>query len=187
MVFHAHQRGRHLRPSELDGFAARGIDAFDLATPWPVLADRVVFEGKAFVFASGIEDGGELAFTLAVVSDDGLVDIVAWQPQTGSQALWLGSGFALGERQINHPNPRTNGLLVHRSPMGWLRAGRSGIVILRDDFAPQLLARVPILVAEDTAHQRELQAFFPHGYFDPRIEVREPTSHVPLAEECVTS
>lgn len=178
MIRVTHLRGRALTWGEIDRFAELGIGVHRLQEPWPVFADRVVFADKTFHFARDTGEDGELAFTLAVLSDDGFVDIVAWHPRTGRQAIWLGNGFALGERQINYPDPQAKGLLIHRSPMSWLRAGRSGIVILRDDFAAQLLARVPILIAEDSVHQRELQAFFPYQYFDPRIEVREPATEI---------
>lgn len=169
----AHLQGRTLSHGEINRFRALGIDVMNLATPWPILADRVVFDGPVFYFADEIELVGESAFTLAVISDIGFVDIVAWHPASGRQALWKGHGFALGERQINNPDPAKKGLAVYRSPMDWLRAGRSGIVIFRNDHTCQLLAHLPVLFAEDTEHQLELQKIFPPDQGGPEILLRE--------------
>jgi hypothetical protein len=176
MIRLAHLHGRNLRQREIDRFAECGIKALDLGHPWPVLADRVVFEGYFFVFADDVGERGEAAFTFIVISNAGFIDIVAWHPQTNRLASWLGNGFALGERQIQHPNPLIPGLPVFRSPIGWLRGGRRGIVIARADFASAVLASVPVLVAEDEQHQRDLQEVFPVGRDRPNIIVSQPAS-----------
>jgi hypothetical protein len=100
---------------------------------------------------------------MAIISNCGFIDIAAWHPRTNRLAIWIGDGFALGERQIHHPNPLIPGLRVFRSPKGWLQSGRCGIVIVRADFAADVLALVPVLVAEDEQHQRDLQEVFPVG------------------------
>ncbi len=174
MIRLAHLHGRRLRQREIDRFAEFGIRALDLGNPWPVLADRVVFEGDFFVFDDDVGEKGEPAFTFAVISNAGFIDIVAWQPETHRHAVWCGQGFALGERQIHHPNPLIPGLPVFRSAMGWLRGGRRGIVIVRAEFAKLVLAAVPLLVAEDKQHQRDLQEVFPLGGGGPEIIVAPP-------------
>lgn len=131
MVRHVHQRGRTLKQSEIGRFAALGVNVLNLHIPWPVLADRVVFDGGYFEFAHKISGTEELAFTSAVIGDYGIVDVVARHPTGDRLATWLGTGFALSERQINNPIPGVFGLRVFRSPMDWLRAGRQGIVILQ--------------------------------------------------------
>ncbi len=177
----AHLHGRNLKQREIDRFADLGVNALALASPWPMLADRVVFGGKSFHFARDTGEHGEMAFTIGVLNYNGFMDIVAWHPQTGRQAIWLGNGFALGECQLNDPIP-SDGLKIHRCPMGWLRAGCRGIVIMREDFARQLLGHVPLLVAEDVAHLRELQALFPDEHAGPQIQLRTPA--YPVLQTC---
>ena len=175
MIRRAHLHGRSLRQREIDGFAEFGVCALDLGIPWPVLADRVVFEGNFFVFADDVGETGELAFTFVVISNAGSIDIVAWHPTTNRLAVWFGHGFALGESQIHHPIPLISGLPVFRSPIGWLRSGRRGIVLVREDFTKDVLHSVPLLVAEDDQHRRDLQRFFPTGCRGPAITVALPT------------
>jgi hypothetical protein len=170
----AHLHGRNLRQREIDRFAEFGINALNLGNPWPVLADQVVFEGDFFLFADDVGEKGEPVCTFVVISNAGFIDIAAWNPRTDRLAVWFGHGFALGERQIHHPNPLMPGLPVFRSPMSWLRGGRSGIVIVRKDFTKVVLKSVPLLVAEDHQHQRDLQLIFPLGGGGPEIIVAPP-------------
>jgi hypothetical protein len=170
----AHLHGRNLSQREINRFAEFGISAVDLGTPWSVLADRVVFEGEFFLFADDIGEKGEPAFTFVVFSNTGFLDIVAWDPRTNRLAPWFGLGFSLGERQIHHPYPLHPGLPVFRSPIGWLRAGRRGIVIVRAEFTGVVLATVTLLLAEDEQHQRDLQKIFPPGCRGPEIKLAPP-------------
>src|SRR5262245_34665125 len=43
-----HLKCRSLSQDELDYFRSRGVDALTLATPWPMRADRVQFDGTGF-------------------------------------------------------------------------------------------------------------------------------------------
>ncbi|MBR1197808.1 hypothetical protein JQ574_17570 [Bradyrhizobium sp. AUGA SZCCT0158] len=184
MIRLAHLQGRSLTQREIDRFAKLKISAPNLGVPWPVLADRVVFERKFFVFADDADETGELAFTFAVISNAGFIDIVAWHPTTDRLATWFGHAFALGERQVHHPNPLFSGLPVFRSPIGWLRNGRRGIVIVRDNFARTVLARVPLLIAEDEEHQRDLEKVLPVNP-GPRIIVSQKVLIRPETVEAV--
>jgi hypothetical protein len=170
----AHLNGRNLRQREIDRFAEFGISALDLGTPWPVLADRVVFKDDFFLFADDVGEKGEPVFTFVIISNTGFLDIAAWHPGSNRLAVWFGHGFALGERQIHYPNPLIAGLPVFRSPMNWLRGGRRGIVIVRDDFTRVVVKSVPLLVAEDDQHQRDLRKIFPAGCRGPEIIVGRP-------------
>jgi hypothetical protein len=165
-----HLHGRSLRQREIDRFGELGVRAIDLGSPWPVLADRVLFEGEFFSFADDAGMIGEPAFTMAVISNTGMTDIAAWQPEANRLALWCGAGFALGERQIHHPNPLVPGLPVFRTPIGWLRTGRCGIVIIRSGFARAVLGHVSLLIAEDELHRSELQDLL--GMAGPDVELR---------------
>lgn len=170
-VWMAHFHGRSLRQRELNRFLEYGVRAIDLVDPCPVLADRVVFEGELFYFADEVKEAGEPVFTMLVISNGGPIDIAAWSPVGNRLAVRYGYGFALGERQIHHPYPLIAGLPVFRSPVGWLRAGRCGIVILLPQFARAVLADVPVLVAEDEQHREELQQLF--AFAGPQIVVGE--------------
>jgi hypothetical protein len=163
----AHLHGRSLRQREIDRFGELGVRAIDLGTPWPVLADRVLFDGEFFSFADGTDMIGEPAFTMGIISNAGMIDIAAWDPVAKRIGLWTDEGFALGERQIHHPNPLVRGLHVFRDPVGWLRAGRCGIVIIRSGFARAVLGDVPLLIAEDEQHRAELQDLL--GMTGPQI------------------
>jgi hypothetical protein len=155
----AHLAGRTLRQREIDRFRALGVDIMTLALPWPVLGDRVIFhEGESFDFARDANDGEIVsAFTLGVLGIGGLVDLVAWEPAGGRTALWLRRGFALGEQQIFRHQLDNEPLPVWRSPLGWLRAARMGLVILRPEVAHIWLAEVPSILAEDADHVSGLE------------------------------
>jgi hypothetical protein len=170
MIRLAHLHGRNLRQREIDRFRDYGVRAIDLGSPWPVLTDRLVFDGEFFSFADDVGMSGVLAFTMVIISNAGMIDIAAWHPQTNRLALWFGKGFALGERQIHHPNLLVHGLHVFRTPIGWLRAGRCGIVIVRSSLARAILGDVPLLIAEDELHRTELQNLM--GLAGPDVELR---------------
>jgi hypothetical protein len=61
--------------------------------------------------------------------------------------------------------------LVHRTPLGWLRAGREGVVVVEARRAAQLLRDFGPLAGEDEAHGRELRELFRRQ--EPRIYVPE--------------
>lgn len=180
----AHLQGRNLRQREIDRFLGCGVSAINLGSPWPVLADRVLFDGEFFSFANDSGVAGEPAFTMLVISNVGPIDIAAWSPSSNRLAVWCGEGFALGERQIHHPYPLLPGLPVFRSPLGWLRAGRRGIVIIRSQFAARVLGDVPVLIAEDEQHQQELRQLF--GIAGPEITVQQKSSRQAAAEEVLS-
>jgi hypothetical protein len=176
MAFQALSRGRNLYQSEIDRFREQGVAAIDLFKAWSTQVDWVDFNGEYFEFADECGDGGEQVFTMGVISTKGLIDAIAWHPATGRLAAWLGVGFALGEYRIgDHLETDSAALAVYRSPLGWLRAGCEGIVIVRKTFAHIILKKVLILIAEDENHRFELGGMFPVGAAGPRIVVRAPT------------
>jgi hypothetical protein len=153
----AHLAGGPLKQAELDRFASLNVNALDLGSPWPLFRDRVVFEDRGlFDFTRDVSDENAVnIFTIGVIGIDGLIDLVAWAPKTGGRiALWLGRGFALGEAQIF--GPHLEPFPIWRSPLGWLKAGRRGIVSLRPSAAYVMLADVPSFLVEDIDHGREL-------------------------------
>src|SRR3979409_1292305 len=173
MAFQAVSRGRNLNQSEIDRFREHGVVAINLFKPWSTQVDWVLFNGEYFEFVDEGDDRGEQVFTMGVISDNGLIDAVAWHPASGRLAAWLGLGFALGESQISdHIENGSTGLPVFRSPLGWLCAGCEGIVIVRKTFAHVVLKKVPLLLAEEESHRIELVGMFPVGGAGPRILVR---------------
>ncbi len=170
MAFQAIMHGRNLKQAEIDRFRDQGVYPLDLFKSWSTQVDRVTFNGEYFDFADDADERGEQVFTMGVISEMGLIDVVAWQPLSGRMATWLGLGFGLNEVQIgDHVDNASVGLAVFRSPLGWLRAGCDGIVIVRKTFTHIVLAGVPLLLAEDEVHRIELRKMFPSG--GPRILV----------------
>jgi hypothetical protein len=157
MVHQAHSKGRHLSWETVQRFAERGVSALALQAPWPVRRDDVVFRGKTFVFSRDCGEQGEAAFTIAVITNQGLREIVAWDPITSRIATWRGEGFALGEGQLDRFNFGSLGVPIFKSPMTWLARDRRGIVVLRQDIICNRLGMQRALVAENDEHQHELQ------------------------------
>ena len=104
----AHALGRPLKESEIARFRSLGVGRHSLELPNPVLADRVFFRtDSTFDFAREVQDiTATLAFTIAVQSVGGLVDIVAWEPCSNRLGLLLNRAFALGEDEIWAPQRR---------------------------------------------------------------------------------
>jgi hypothetical protein len=182
MVLRQLMRGRDLKQAEIDRLRALDVKPLAMAKVFPMQAHRVQFDGELFAFADDDRDCGEMAFTIGVVNENGLVDAAAWQPATGRLAIWLGEGFALGEHLIqNHVDDDSSGLAVFRSPLDWMRANCRGIVILQNRFAPVMLAPVRVLLAEDEHHRDELRNIFPAGSAAPHILVRANPNEPELA------
>ena len=118
---------------------------------WPIGGASVRFDGRAF----DLEHGGEQAITFRTLDRGEVVDLIAWNPQTGALASWLGAAFCLGDLEDIH-NPATyfggGGLLVHASPLEWLRAGREGIVIVRPEMASAYLEHCTRIACSDHEH-----------------------------------
>jgi hypothetical protein len=176
MTLKALMRGRSLNQNEIDRFGGLGVKAIDLSNPWSMQVDRVAFYGDFFQFADDGDVRGVQVITMGVMSEEGLIDALAWHPPTDRLAVLSGLGFALSEYRIgDHIDHRSAGLAVFRSPMDWLRAGCDGIVIVRKAFAHIVLAKVPVLIAEDESHGVELRQMFTAGGTGPDVVVRAPT------------
>jgi hypothetical protein len=150
---------RPLWQSDLDYFAAQGISGLDLANPDPVLKAGIILEGggATFIFEHHTDtDEGRDAFILPV-SGGGITDLVAYDPEIGLLATWLGRAFAINEASIWEPNLDGNPLPVWRDPIGWLKAKRQGIVLLRPEQAYSYLDHLPGVIAEDVQHGEELE------------------------------
>jgi hypothetical protein len=117
----------------------QGLSEKALLNPTAILGASVKFlGGKTFDF----DPEGVRAFIFKVEDFGCNIDLVAWEPKRGSLATWRGVAFALGQDAIFNPASYFDGsaLGVHRTPLEWLRAERSGVVILRPDLAYAYLA-----------------------------------------------
>jgi hypothetical protein len=137
-----------------DGVNGRG--------PFDALAcDAVCFlPGRRFECARDMRDarGHEAAIIIPARDEDGeLVDLAAWEPDTGALALWRGCVAMLGEEQLNAPRIETPVLTVFADVASWLRAGQRGVVIIDPARARWRLAGERLAVA-DAAHGRRLRA-----------------------------
>jgi hypothetical protein len=85
-----------------------------------------------------------------------IVDLAAWNPDDGALALWRGVAAMLGTENIFAPR-LGEPLLVHETPLDWLRAGRRGVFIVDPQrAAPQLRLSEPLGVKRE-AHGRRLR------------------------------
>jgi hypothetical protein len=151
---------RSLWQSDLDYFAVEGIRGLDLANPDMVLKAGIILEadGDTFIFEHHTDtDEGRDAFVLPVEGATGITDLIAFDPETGLLATWLGRAFAINEASIWEPNLDGDPLPVWRDPIGWLKAKRQGIVLLRPEQAYSYLDHLPGVVAEDMQHGEELE------------------------------
>jgi hypothetical protein len=151
---------RSLWQSDLDYFAAEGIRGLDLANPDMVLKAGIILEddGDTFIFEPHTDtDEGRDAFVLPVEGATGITDLIAFDPETGLLATWLGRAFAINEASIWAPNLDRDPLPVWRDPIGWLKAKRQGIVLLKPEQAYSYLDHLPGVIAEDVQHGEELE------------------------------
>lgn len=101
-----------------------------------------------------------------------IVDLVAWHPSAPEQmALRVGAATWLGCIEPQYLEPEA--VLIHRSALDWLRAGRSGLVLLSDEPADQypiLAGCLGGLVAADEAHARTLRRALACPWRAPTVE-----------------
>jgi hypothetical protein len=78
-----------------------------------------------------------------------IIDLVAWNTQTGALALWSGDACMLGADQLTAPRVDMDALPVFPDAAAWLRAGRRGLVIIDPKRARWLTAETPLAVEDD--------------------------------------
>jgi hypothetical protein len=114
--------------------------------------------GDTFIFEHHTDtDEGRDAFILPIEGPTGINDLIAFDPETGLLATWLGRAFAINEASIWEPNLDGDPLPVWRDPIGWLKANRQGIVLLKPEQAYSYLDHLPGVIAEDVQHGEELE------------------------------
>jgi hypothetical protein len=151
----------------------------------PIAELAVKIQGQRFRFCNANTGDKILAVVHVAVGPDGEtpIDLVAWQRQKPHRIVQaVGAIEALSVEQILNPASWFAGrpLFVHRTPLGWLRGGCQGIVILDPDGVRCRLQKLPVrsggydLAAESPEHGRELRRCLsplPEGL---RILVRNP-------------
>jgi hypothetical protein len=131
----------------------RGRDFFD-----NLQSETVVFlDGGRFEFSKHLRNaaGSERAVIFPCKGALGdIVDLAAWQPDTGRLSIWHGRAAMLGRENILAP--RLDGpLKTFATALEWLKAGRTGIVIVDAKRASDLLVGVT-LAAADTEYGQTL-------------------------------
>jgi hypothetical protein len=142
---------------ELERLSAHGVPPDAMAEPWPIRSARMVLDG---LYGFDFNHDGESALIFKAEDRGEPIDLVAWQPSTGKFVSWHGNTFCLGDLdQIDNPATYFMGgaLRVHADPLGWLRAYREGIVILRRDLTHAYLRNVRRLSFADTAYAQQVQ------------------------------
>jgi hypothetical protein len=157
-VFNA---SRPLSRREVDELESMGIPPDALADPILVVSSNVNFDGNRFEFEHHhhrYDEEGVHALVFLVINPwDEAIDIVAWSPSLGKLATWLGRAWALGQETIWHPRLTDHGAMsVHRTPVGWLKARRRGLVLVRPAAAAHYLDDAGPFIPEDEAHGEEL-------------------------------
>jgi len=159
---------------QLGWLLGEGVPLEALARPFAIAVGSVIFVDAGRYVPSPL---GQDAVIVPVI-DNGIVDAAAWQPRTGEIATRLGVGACLGQGQIGRDGLGTYGeaLPVFRTPLGWLKANRCGIVIVDPTLTGYLVAGMT-LRAEDAEHKALL---------DRTLRVAAPTvvlSAVPSDDE----
>jgi len=138
--------------------------------PRPVLFAKIKFEGA---YAFEFDPYGEPAILLPAFEDNDLVDIVAWR--NSRLASWNGRVNALGWSDLYAPNLTGDPLKVWASPLGWLKANRTGMTPINvEAWARSLFYRgdhVAAFVTEDPAHGLAIKGAFNRRA--PRVLVPE--------------
>ena len=157
-----------------DWLRRKGVSEVALAEPELPHVGRVLFhvDQPFFDFADDVGENGIDA--LIFIARDALgdpCDLVAWTLNHRKLAPWYGAAALLGAEDILATRLTPEGALpVHRTPLGWLRAGREGVVLIEERRAALEIRDFGPLAAEDEVHAKELQQLFRR---------REPQIYVP--------
>jgi hypothetical protein len=122
---------------ELRSEGIRGRGAFDALCVKPVC----FLSGGRFEFARYLRDaaGNVLAVIIPARDETGeLADLAALNLDTGALAMWRGRVAMLGQENILAPRIGEP-LLVHETPIDWLRAEREGVFVISSHSAAPLL------------------------------------------------
>jgi hypothetical protein len=120
---------------------------------------------------------GEKALIFRATDRDEVIDLIAWSPRTDQVGSFLGLAFCLGDQDQLH-NPASwfagGGLNIYRSPLGWLRGNRRGIVIVDAQQTYAMLRHVPRLLVDDIAHGEQVKRW---------MRAPKPASQILIAQQ----
>ena len=124
-----------------------------------IAPSRCILDNGNFDFSRDGEDC--LVFEVLSDDDETVIDLCAFSTADPSRfGTGTGRAILLGEANVRNPASWAWGkaLPIRRSPLAWLRAGCTGVVILDHRYAPVILREAPgRLLAEDEQHARELR------------------------------
>jgi hypothetical protein len=155
-------------------FLAKGVKSEALFYPEiPALADVVFNEAGTFDFHSDVGEEGTTALVFLARGEDGApADLVAWSPSPRKLASWQAASSLLGAEEVLAPRLTAEAALaVHRTPLGWLKCGREGVVLVDPRSAAVALRDFGPFVTESVEHGQELRELFRQR--EPRIFVRK--------------
>jgi hypothetical protein len=148
------------------------VDALQ-AEPCSIAATTVRFDVRFFI--NDLE--GEKALIFRATDRDEVIDLVAWSPSSGKMGSFLGGAFCLGDQdQLFNPASwfASGGLNIYRSPLGWLRGNRRGIVIVDAQQTYAMLRHIPRLLVDDIAHGEQLKRW---------MRAPKPTSQILVTQQ----
>lgn len=148
---------RRLRQVEIDWLLTRGVPSLALGRDgdgggYTLVAADVAFHGAGgakFSFADQVN--GEATKTALIVPardvHGEVSDLVAIEPRTGAVGSWLGVAALLGEHELSSVRFEQPPIHVHENGLDWLRAGRTGLVVIDPNLARWLLHDQPLAVS----------------------------------------
>lgn len=110
------------------------------------------------------DPSGELAFVCETVASDGetITDIAAWPADDPRRVMTMFGNCALvGEWEADNPATYFMGypLVMHRTPLDWLKAGCRGAAVVTPHRAARFLLDVPgRIAAQDYQHGKEINS-----------------------------
>jgi hypothetical protein len=143
--------GALLREAVDFGAICRRLENGTLADP-PREAQVVYTSDNGFEFFAYRPEMAATAALIFMVRDQigDAIDLAAWNLGRRRPALWCGRGSMLGSENLFGPR-MTEGLLVHPSPLEWLRAACNGVVNLALEASRQPRAEILELLARHKA------------------------------------
>jgi hypothetical protein len=153
--------GRSLWQEDIDQFLAGGIDIWSLAEPLPVSRAGVIWTDQGFILEGETKrDDGEDAYLMPVIAGGTVIDLCAFSIDHHTVATRHGNAVALGQDAFFAPFREQEPLQIWRTPESWLRAGRTGVVLLKEG-AVDWFSDVPAVIAEDLDHGATLERLLP--------------------------
>ena len=162
----------------------QGVDVRDAVNvAGPIIPHDVILMPRGiFSFADDGNGVTAIVMMVAAVNGESVQDLIAWEPMRPRRVFrYLGAADALGLDQLGNPASYLDGqaLPVHLSPLDWLKAGCTGIVVLdRAAFRQRVHNLSPRaggyrLLAANLPHARALRTMLGPFSAHAKLYVRE--------------